>query len=129
MPRASRSTAGPRSSNFLIEDVRRATGAPSKRSPCTRFTRTRLPASGVKVAGSIQNSCAVAEPVSEVKAAIEELLRGLGAHNHETAVVIAGLPERMRGFGHVKIRNVEETRTRQQALMERFQRPPARDAA
>ena len=38
---------------------------------------------------------------------VEALLAGLTADNHTLAVAIAEVPDRIRGFGHVKERNVE----------------------
>jgi len=49
-----------------------------------------------------------------------ELAAGLDHDNHALAVEIASLPERMRGFGHIKARNVENAKAREAELLARF---------
>jgi indolepyruvate ferredoxin oxidoreductase len=49
---------------------------------------------------------------------IEELAASLEAENHALAVEIASLPERIRGFGYIKEKNVAEVRRREQELLE-----------
>jgi indolepyruvate ferredoxin oxidoreductase len=51
---------------------------------------------------------------------VEMLLAGLTRENHATAVEIAALPERIRGFGHVKERNLKAARDSQATLLEQF---------
>jgi len=48
--------------------------------------------------------------VTEYRACIEELLDGLSAANHATAVEIARIPEQIRGYGHVKARHLAAAR-------------------
>jgi hypothetical protein len=63
---------------------------------------------------------------------IEELLAGLSSANHDTAVTLAALPERIRGFGHVKLAAIDATAREQVELLEKFRasRPtPLADAA
>ena len=68
--------------------------------------------------------------VAEYEATVRELAAGLGHENHALACEIAGLPERVRGFGHVKSRSVEEFRRHNAELLERFRQPaPRADAA
>ncbi|WP_395403669.1 indolepyruvate ferredoxin oxidoreductase family protein [Pseudoduganella sp. UC29_106] len=45
--------------------------------------------------------------ITEYRALVAELLAGLNANNHEQAVALAALPEKVRGFGHVKEKAVE----------------------
>jgi indolepyruvate ferredoxin oxidoreductase len=45
--------------------------------------------------------------ITEYRALVGELLSGLSANKHEQAVAIAALPEKIRGFGHVKEQAVE----------------------
>ena len=40
--------------------------------------------------------------------------------SHAVAVEIASLPERIRGFGHVKARSIEEAGRREAELLARF---------
>jgi indolepyruvate ferredoxin oxidoreductase len=55
----------------------------------------------------------------------EHLLRGtllpaLSPANHAAAVALAKLPERIRGYGHVKLANVATARAQQADLLQRF---------
>jgi len=55
--------------------------------------------------------------VTEYRDMIEALLPSLDATNHAVAVELAGLPEQIRGFGHVKEQAVAEYRVRKQELL------------
>jgi indolepyruvate ferredoxin oxidoreductase len=68
--------------------------------------------------------------ISEYETTVDELLNGLNAENHAIAVEIASLPERIRGYGHIKERNIEEAKSREADLRAAFRDPAARvDAA
>ena len=67
--------------------------------------------------------------IGEYRAAIDEVLSGLNAGNHAAAVEIASLPEQIRGYGHVKARNLAAARTRWDALMAKWRSPEAARAA
>ncbi|MEJ8845443.1 indolepyruvate ferredoxin oxidoreductase family protein [Variovorax rhizosphaerae] len=67
--------------------------------------------------------------IGEYKASIEEVMSGLTAANHATALEIAALPEQIRGYGHVKDRNLAAARTRWAALMTQWRQPQASRAA
>jgi indolepyruvate ferredoxin oxidoreductase len=58
--------------------------------------------------------------IDEYRASIEAVLAGLGAHNHALALEIAALPEHIRGYGHVKERNLAAARLRGDALRQRW---------
>ena len=60
------------------------------------------------------------ELIREYEQTVEQLLAGLSAQNHAGAVQIASLPDEIRGFGHIKKRNVEAVRKKQQELLQRF---------
>jgi indolepyruvate ferredoxin oxidoreductase len=60
------------------------------------------------------------ELIREYERTTEHLLAGLGAQNHALAVQIASLPDEMRGFGHIKKRNVEAARKKRDELLARF---------
>ncbi len=60
--------------------------------------------------------------IADYRATILSLLTGLDAANLATAVEIASLPEKIRGFGHVKEAAVAETRVQQEILLARFAR-------
>ncbi|MBO9648073.1 MAG: indolepyruvate ferredoxin oxidoreductase family protein [Variovorax sp.] len=68
--------------------------------------------------------------IGEYRASIDEVLGSLNAANHALAVEIASLPEQIRGYGHVKDRNLAAARTRWAELMGKWRNPqPARAAA
>ncbi len=51
---------------------------------------------------------------------VEALLPKLTADNLAQAVAIASIPEDIRGFGHVKERNLKAARAKQAALVAAF---------
>ena len=51
---------------------------------------------------------------------VASLIGDLDHTNHALAVEIALLPERVRGFGHVKARSIEEAERREAELLQRF---------
>jgi indolepyruvate ferredoxin oxidoreductase len=55
--------------------------------------------------------------IKEYREMIEGLLGPLDASNHAAAVELAGLPEQIRGFGHVKEKAVAEYRVRKAELL------------
>ena len=64
------------------------------------------------------------------KATVNELIEGLSQENHGLAVEIASIPERIRGFGHVKARHLRDAKARETTLMAVFRNPePAQTAA
>ena len=58
--------------------------------------------------------------VSEYQAVVGQLLSGLTAANHALAVEIAGLPDLVRGYEEIKLRNVAAYRDRAAELLARF---------
>jgi len=69
------------------------------------------------------------ELISEYEQIIGELLDSLSADNHALAARIASIPEDIRGFGHVKERNIGKAKTKQSELLELFRSPQAAKAA
>ncbi|HEY0179400.1 MAG TPA: indolepyruvate ferredoxin oxidoreductase family protein [Dokdonella sp.] len=63
--------------------------------------------------------------VADYFAAVDELLAGLDADNHALAVDIASVPERIRGYGHVKARHLADVAPHQQALFAAWRDPRA----
>ena len=61
--------------------------------------------------------------IGEYRASIDELLGGLEAGNHALAVEIARIPEKIKGFGHVKERNLVAARGQWQELMKQWRAP------
>ncbi|MNV93831.1 2-oxoacid ferredoxin oxidoreductase [compost metagenome] len=50
----------------------------------------------------------------------EEFSRSLDAGNRDAALALAGLPDAIRGYGHVKEKSVEQAQARQAGLWERY---------
>jgi indolepyruvate ferredoxin oxidoreductase len=57
------------------------------------------------------------ELVAEYERDVATVLSRLDASNLDAAVTLAGLPEQIRGFGHVKLRTVEVMRKKREALL------------
>ena len=59
-----------------------------------------------------------------------DVLSRLRRDNFDTALKLAQLPDGIRGYGHVKHRNLEAARAEQARLLSEFNRPaPLRRAA
>ena len=58
--------------------------------------------------------------IDEYRRTVEELVEGLQPGNHGLALEIARLPEQIRGYGHVKERNVKAVRPQWERLMEQW---------
>ncbi len=68
--------------------------------------------------------------IDEYRASMEQVLDRLNAGNHALALDIASLPEQIKGFGHVKERNLKAARQKWATLMAQWQQPQvARHAA
>jgi indolepyruvate ferredoxin oxidoreductase len=67
--------------------------------------------------------------VSEYRAVIAQLLSGLSTANHALAVEIAGLPDLVRGYEEIKLRNVAAYRDRTAELLARFSAGSQRPAS
>ena len=63
--------------------------------------------------------------IGEYRATLEEVIAGLTATNHATALELASLPEQIRGYGHVKDRNLAAARSRWAELLVRWRDPHA----
>jgi indolepyruvate ferredoxin oxidoreductase len=68
--------------------------------------------------------------VAEYEATVTDLLERLDRDNHQLAVEIALIPDRIRGFGHIKRRHLNEARKREAELLAAFRasRPAAKAA-
>ena len=67
--------------------------------------------------------------ISDYGETLEELIGALDGDNHATAVRIAEVPAAIRGYGHVKERNVRDAVTIMAELKEAFRRPDMRATA
>jgi indolepyruvate ferredoxin oxidoreductase len=67
--------------------------------------------------------------ITDYEAIINELLAALSSDNHALAVRIASIPEDIRGFGHVKERNLEQAEAKQAEMLALFRSPRATKVA
>lgn len=67
--------------------------------------------------------------IGEYEATVETLLATLGQDNHALAVQIASVPETMRGFGHVKEKNVKAAKEREASLLAAYKSPATQSVA
>ena len=58
--------------------------------------------------------------IEDYQAVIDLLLANLNSNNHSLAVEIAGLPMRIRGFGHVKEQARQDTQEYESRLLADF---------
>jgi len=69
--------------------------------------------------------------IADYEAMLDEVTAKLDAANHPLAVALAAVPEKIRGFGHVKARHLAAAKADEAALMEQFRsgKPPLLKAA
>ncbi len=67
--------------------------------------------------------------IGEYRAVIEELLATLDTDNHRLAVEIAKLPQKIRGFGHIKEANAKRTKAEETELLVAWRNPSDRVSA
>ncbi len=58
--------------------------------------------------------------IDEYEQLLDELLSRLAADNHEVAVLLASIPEDIRGYGHVKLAHLRQARAKWTDLLARF---------
>jgi indolepyruvate ferredoxin oxidoreductase len=63
--------------------------------------------------------------IVEYEAIVEEIIGKLCADNHALAVKIVSIPEEIRGYGHVKERNLALAKAKQAQLLEALRSPVA----
>ena len=63
--------------------------------------------------------------IADYERTVEELLARLDRDNHAAAVAIAGIPDEIRGFGHVKAANLKQAKAGAE-LLAAFDRPRRR---
>lgn len=60
--------------------------------------------------------------IADYEALLDELVATLTPGNHGLAVRLASLPERIRGFGHIKLRAAAQTRKTHDALLREYRK-------
>jgi indolepyruvate ferredoxin oxidoreductase len=63
--------------------------------------------------------------IGEYRRTVEALLPKLSSENLAQAVAIASIPEEIRGFGHVKERNLAAAKRKEAELVAAFHAPAA----
>ena len=58
--------------------------------------------------------------IADYEAVLDELLAKLTPENHHLTVGIAAIPEKIRGFGHVKTRHLAAAKADEAALLDQF---------
>jgi indolepyruvate ferredoxin oxidoreductase len=58
--------------------------------------------------------------IADYEATLSVVLDKLNAENHHLAVGIAAIPEKIRGFGHVKLRNLKVAKADEAALLDQL---------
>jgi len=58
--------------------------------------------------------------IGDYEAMLDEVLPGLTPDNHPIAVALAAIPEKIRGFGHVKQQHLTAAKADEAALLEQF---------
>jgi indolepyruvate ferredoxin oxidoreductase len=69
--------------------------------------------------------------IADYEALLAEIMDKLTPDNHHIAVGLAAIPEKIRGFGHVKARHLVAAKADEAALLDQFRagRAPVREAA
>jgi indolepyruvate ferredoxin oxidoreductase len=67
--------------------------------------------------------------IAEYEATVDSLLATLDQNNHGLAVQIASVPETMRGFGHIKEKNVVAAKARETSLLAAYRTPASEKVA
>jgi len=67
--------------------------------------------------------------IADYEAIVNELVSALSSDNHALAVRIASIPEDIRGYGHVKERNLEQAKVKQTEMLSLFRSPQATQQA
>jgi len=61
--------------------------------------------------------------IREFTGRIDEILSNLTPANHALAVGLATIPQKIRGFGHIKDRNLKTARAEEEQLLAQFRAP------
>ena len=63
--------------------------------------------------------------IEQYRASLEEIMQGLSADNHAAALLVARIPEQIKGYGHVKARHLAPAQLAWNTAMASFRRPAA----
>jgi indolepyruvate ferredoxin oxidoreductase len=62
--------------------------------------------------------------IREFEERIEEIVTKLNAGNHALAIGLAVIPQKIRGFGHIKERNLKTAKAEEAELLAKFRADP-----
>ncbi|HLN11041.1 MAG TPA: indolepyruvate ferredoxin oxidoreductase family protein, partial [Xanthobacteraceae bacterium] len=62
--------------------------------------------------------------IADYEALLAEMFAGLNGDNHHLAVALASMPEKIRGYGHVKARHLAAAKAEETNLLEQFRSAP-----
>ena len=62
--------------------------------------------------------------IRDYEAMLDEVLAKLTPENHAIAVALASLPDKIRGFGPIKMRSIEAAKAEEAALLGQFRNGP-----
>ncbi len=79
-----------------------------------------LRGSALDVFGKSAERKAERQLITDYEVLIEELTGRLAAHNYALAIELAGIPEHIRGYGHVKERQIKAAKVREAELLATF---------
>lgn len=61
--------------------------------------------------------------IKDYRATVDRVCRDLTPENHAFAVALLSLPEQIRGYGHVKVRHLEQAKDEEKRLLDAFKNP------
>jgi len=67
--------------------------------------------------------------IEDYRAVIDEILVDLKLDNYAVALSLANLPEKIRGYGHIKEENIRIAKAEEAEMLARYREPEARPAA
>ena len=115
----------------LLARKSKATGHPRKMSfgrwmlPVFRLLAKgkRLRGTAWDIFGKTQERRLERQMIADYEQLLDEIAGRLSPETHTIAVELASLPEKIRGFGHVKMKNYETTKQRESELLELLRSP------
>jgi indolepyruvate ferredoxin oxidoreductase len=66
--------------------------------------------------------------ITDYEQLLAEIAAKLGEGNHALAVALAAIPEKIRGYGHVKARHLEAAKREEADLLAKFRSPEPESA-
>jgi indolepyruvate ferredoxin oxidoreductase len=83
---------------------------------------------GLDVFGKTEERAQERKMIEDYIEELDEICASLTPQNHTAAVVLASVPDEIRGYGHVKEKSIAEVRVIRQARRTAFRGPPSSTA-